>query len=107
MSEKRKDSKGRLLRTGETQRPNGTYAYRYIDLNYKRQTIYAKTLDQLRQKENEDAYKVSMRSGNTVNVSDICFLFGGGGHPRAAGCLIQGTVEEVKEKIMKEVKKVL
>ena len=61
----------------------------------------------IRQKEKEDKYKVSMRSGNTVNVSDICFLFGGGGHPRAAGCLIQGTVEEVKEKIMKEVKKVL
>lgn len=61
----------------------------------------------IRQKEKEDKYKVSMRSGNTVNVSDICFVFGGGGHPRAAGCLIQGTVEEVKEKIMKEVKKVL
>ena len=61
----------------------------------------------IRQKEKEDKYKVSMRSGNTVNVSDICFLFGGGGHPRAPGCLIQGTVEEVKEKIMKEVKKVL
>lgn len=61
----------------------------------------------IRQKEKEDKYKVSMRSGNTVNVSDICFLFGGGGHPRAAGSLIEGTVEEVKEKIMKEVKKVL
>lgn len=61
----------------------------------------------IRQKEKENKYKVSMRSGNNVNVSDICFVFGGGGHPRAAGCLIQGTVEEVKEKIMKEVKKVL
>ena len=28
-----------------------------------------------------------------------------GGHPRAAGALIQGSVEEVKEKLMKEIKK--
>ena len=61
----------------------------------------------IRQKENEDAYKISMRSGNKVNVSDICFLFGGGGHPRAAGALIQGNVEQVKEKVMKEVRKAL
>ena len=53
MSEKRTDNKGRLLRTGETQRPNGTYSYRYLDLNKKRQTIYAKSLDQLRKKEKE------------------------------------------------------
>lgn len=62
----------------------------------------------LRQREkNEDVYKISMRSGDVVNVSDICFVFGGGGHPRAAGALAQGTVEEVKEKVMKEIKKVL
>ena len=48
-----------------------------------------------------------MRSGDNVNVSDICILFGGGGHPRAAGALIQGTVEQVKEKVMKEVRKAL
>ena len=61
----------------------------------------------IRRKENEEAYKISMRSGNKVNVSDICFLFGGGGHPRAAGALIQGNVEQVKEKLMKEVRKAL
>jgi len=32
-------------------------------------------------------------------------LFGGGGHARAAGALIQGNVEQVKEKLMKEIKK--
>ena len=62
----------------------------------------------IRQKENTpNAYKVSMRSNEYVNVSDVCLLFGGGGHPKAAGCLITGTVEQVKEKIMKELKKVL
>ncbi len=57
----------------------------------------------IRQIDKELKYKVSMRSTNDVNVSDICYLFGGGGHPRAAGCLIQGTIEQVKEKILKEV----
>ena len=62
----------------------------------------------IRQKEeNEDTYKISMRSGSYVNVSDICFVFGGGGHIRAAGAVIQGSMEQVKEKIMKEVRKAL
>lgn len=59
-------------------------------------------------REKEDAktesYKVSLRSKNEINVSDICLMFGGGGHPRAAGCLIKGDIETVKNKIMKEVK---
>ena len=29
--EKRRDSKGRLLKSGESQRPDGRYAYKYID----------------------------------------------------------------------------
>ena len=59
----------------------------------------------IRQKGN--AYKVSLRSGNKINVSDVCMMFGGGGHPRAAGCLIQGNVEQVKEKVLKEIKNAL
>lgn len=51
MSEKRKDNKGRLLRTGESQRKNSTYQYRYNDSFGKRQTIYAPTLNELREKE--------------------------------------------------------
>ena len=61
----------------------------------------------IRQKDNEDMYKVSIRTGEKVNASDVCLMFGGGGHPRAAGALIPGTVEQVKEKILKELKKVL
>lgn len=62
----------------------------------------------IRQKEDDlNSYKVSMRSGDYVNVSDICFMFGGGGHPRAAGAVIQGNIEQVKQKIMNELKKVL
>ena len=31
MSEKRRDNKNRILRTGESQRKDGRYAYKYID----------------------------------------------------------------------------
>lgn len=62
----------------------------------------------IRQKEDgSDEYKVSMRSSEYVNVSDVGIMFGGGGHPRAAGATIQGTVEEVKQKLLKEIKKLI
>ncbi len=53
MSEKRKDSKGRVLKDGESQRANGTYDYRYTDIHKKRRCIYAKSLTELRKKEDE------------------------------------------------------
>ncbi len=59
----------------------------------------------IRQKDNEEVYKVSLRAEDGINVADICLLFGGGGHARAAGALIQGSIEQVKEKLMKEIKK--
>lgn len=40
-------------------------------------------------------YKVSMRSNNYVNVSEIAAYFGGGGHIRAAGCTMSGSVHDV------------
>ena len=56
-------------------------------------------------REKENGYKASLRSNNYMNVSDICVTFNGGGHIRAAGCDIQGTLEQAKERILDEVKK--
>lgn len=53
MASKRKDTKGRVLNTGESQRKDGTYMYRYTDRFGKRQCVYAATLKELRQKERE------------------------------------------------------
>ena len=62
----------------------------------------------IRQKdEDENTYKISMRSNDYVNVSDVCMMFGGGGHEKAAGAVVQGNIEQVKQKIMKELEKVL
>ena len=51
--------------------------------------------------------KVSLRSNDYVNVSDVCLMFGGGGHQKAAGALIQGSIEQVKEKLLYQVKSYL
>lgn len=41
MTERRKDVKGRNLRDGEDQRPDGRYRFRYIDRNGNRQAVYS------------------------------------------------------------------
>lgn len=40
-------------------------------------------------------FKVSMRSNGEVNVSKIAVYFGGGGHIKAAGCTMLGTMHDV------------
>lgn len=52
MQKRRKDHSGRVLKNGESERKDGLYQYRYIDVRGKRQTIYAPTLQELRKKEN-------------------------------------------------------
>lgn len=55
-------------------------------------------------RENEKGFKASLRSNEYVNVSDVCLMFGGGGHIRAAGCNIQMPLEQAKEKIVNQTK---
>lgn len=50
---KRYDRKHRLLKTGESERPDGYYQYRYTDRKGKRHTLTALTLEELRQREEE------------------------------------------------------
>ena len=49
----RKDSKGRVLKKGESERKDGIYQYRYTDVRGKRQTVYSSDLKELREKEKE------------------------------------------------------
>lgn len=44
-------------------------------------------------------YKISMRSKGNTDVARICNLLGGGGHRNAAGCTIEGTLGETKNKL--------
>ena len=54
-----------------------------------------------------NGFKISLRSKEYVNVSDVCIMFGGGGHIRAAGAFCLGTVEQIKEKVLAEIRKQL
>ena len=58
-------------------------------------------------RETEKGYKTSLRANgdSKVNVADICMIFGGGGHIRAACCLLPYTLEVSKEKIIEEIKR--
>ena len=55
-------------------------------------------------RETDKGIKVPLRSKNYVNASEVAMMFGGGGHLRAAGCTIQGTIEQVKNQIINRVK---
>ena len=41
MSEKRRDRKNRIFRTGESQEADGRYKFRYVDANGKRKSVYS------------------------------------------------------------------
>lgn len=50
--------------------------------------------------------RVSMRSKDRkINASEICGVFGGGGHALAAGIRMDGPLEDAREKVLAEVSK--
>lgn len=48
----------------------------------------------------EGCYKISFRSKDFVDVNRLAALFGGGGHFHAAGCTVQGDLDEIREKVV-------
>lgn len=55
----------------------------------------------------EDAFKVGFRSKGTVDVSRLAEGFGGGGHHNAAGCIVEGSIDEVRDKVFSHLRAVL
>lgn len=53
----------------------------------------------------DGTFKVSMRSHEGVDVSAICAMLGGGGHPRAAGCTVSGDVETARNTVVSSIEK--
>ena len=50
-------------------------------------------------------FKVSLRSNGKVDVSKIAVYFGGGGHMRAAGCDLHGSMYDVINNITEQIEK--
>ena len=67
--ERRKDSRGRVLKEGESQRKDGYYMYRWTDKLGSRHTVYDKTLEGLRERENKILH--DLRDGIKAGVSNV------------------------------------
>ena len=52
-------------------------------------------------------FKVGFRSKGKVNVAALAAQFGGGGHHNAAGCNIEGPLEEVRQRVFSHLADVL
>ncbi|MHA0856011.1 DHH family phosphoesterase [Paenibacillus sp. CMAA1364] len=55
----------------------------------------------------DTAVKVSLRSSGKVDVAALAQQFGGGGHMRAAGCRIEGTLDEIVPNVLEQVRQLL
>lgn len=51
----------------------------------------------------DELYRVSLRTSEMADASRICALLGGGGHKRAAGCEVRGSLDAVKETLLRAV----
>ncbi len=49
-------------------------------------------------------FKISFRSRSDVDCSELARLFGGGGHKKAAGAFIHGTLDEARAKVLDAVR---
>ena len=78
MAERRKDSKGRVLKSGESERSDGTYMYRYTASNGKRHCVYDKTLEGLRKREDDISRNRAdgiRTEAPMVTVNDIYYMW--------------------------------
>lgn len=48
----------------------------------------------------EKTFKISFRSKSYVNVNELAGIFGGGGHVRASGAVLNGYLEDVIDKLV-------
>jgi phosphoesterase RecJ-like protein len=51
----------------------------------------------------DGSMKVSLRTTSEIDAAGICRKFGGGGHPRAAGCIINADYETAVKLIVDEI----
>ncbi len=96
---------GRLIWTTMTPEDRKNSGYREINdaelINTLASTEGADITVVFIEQDGKDQIKVSWRSRNGVDVATLASSFGGGGHKAASGATVKGSLEEVKEKILK------
>ena len=73
---------------------------------------YARSIDKVKvaiifKEDANDKVSVSFRSKGEIDVNKIASFFKGGGHVRASGCVIEGTLAEAEKKVLAKVDEVL
>jgi phosphoesterase RecJ-like protein len=58
-------------------------------------------------REEQGKTKINFRSKEKVNVSEIAKRFGGGGHVKASGAVIEGSAEEIVARVVTEAAKII
>ncbi|HLB58872.1 MAG TPA: DHH family phosphoesterase [Bdellovibrionota bacterium] len=72
----------------------------FVDLLRRIDTVEVAVLLKER---NDGTVKMSTRARRNIDVGKFCQVFGGGGHKAAAGANISGSVQQVIQKVLKEV----
>lgn len=94
---------GKLLITYETLKDyeNIPYECRDIDTIYilLLETENAKIIADIKE-ENETEISVGLRTRSCIDVGKIAKMFGGGGHQKASGFKVEGTIEEIRNKLI-------
>lgn len=55
----------------------------------------------------DDTIDVGMRASPGLDVAQVALRLGGGGHPQAAGCTLEGGLAQVEERVLAEVQRSL
>lgn len=77
-------------------------------VNYARSIDKVKVAVLFREEEKEEArIHVSLRAKGTVDVNRIASYFGGGGHVRASGCIVEGSLAAVEKKVLAKIEEML
>ena len=73
---------------------------------------YARSIDKVKvamifKEDVDNKISVSFRSKGEADVNSIASFFGGGGHVKASGCVIEGALADVEKKVLAKVDEVL
>jgi len=78
---------------------------------------YARSIDKVKvavlfkeDLKDKNKINISFRSkgnGETIDVNKIASTFGGGGHMRASGCIVEGSLKEAERKILEKIEQEL
>lgn len=58
----------------------------------------------LRELPTGDRFRLNLRSKGTVDVAEVAERFGGGGHRNASGCTLDGSLSEVAQRVVDELR---